>query len=316
MLGLDGGDGHKYELLRTILKRHFHSDDGHLIETIRSEAEFIDLQSGQLLFRQGERSDDVYFLLSGRLRAYTEEAGKRVILGEIGRGETVGELALFTDEPRSASIVALRNSALVRVTRQQVERAFAVSPQIALQMTRTIIERFRRAERQRPAPISPVNVCLLPISPGIDAAAFAHSVRAARGADQAAIAIIDHLEIGQRFGAGPSPEAVADYIDDVEARSKAVYLVTDGTQSDWTKLCLQHSDEVVLLADARQDGSLAGVEERYLTGDAPVSVARQTLMLLHEIDTRSPRDTARWLRTRPSVRHFHIRPKLQRDMSR
>ena len=114
MLGTNGGDGHKYELLRTILKRHFHSDDDHLIETIRSEAEFTDLQSGELLFRQGERSDDVYFLLSGRLRAYTEDGSKRTILGEIGRGETVGELALFTEEPRSASIVALRNSAWSR----------------------------------------------------------------------------------------------------------------------------------------------------------------------------------------------------------
>jgi predicted acylesterase/phospholipase RssA len=68
MLGTNAGDGHKYELLPTILKRHFHSDDEHLIETIRSEAEFTDLQSGELL--QGDRSDDVYFLLSGRLRAY------------------------------------------------------------------------------------------------------------------------------------------------------------------------------------------------------------------------------------------------------
>jgi NTE family protein len=146
-------------------------------------------KSGELLFRQGERSDDVYFLLSGRLRAYTEEGGKRTILGEIGRGETVGELALFIDEPRSASIVALRNSALVKVTRRQVERAFAVSPKIALQMTRTIIERFRRS-----------------------------------------VAIIDPLE------ASPALETLADYIDDVEARSKAVYFVTDGMESDLTKL--------------------------------------------------------------------------------
>jgi NTE family protein len=96
------------------------------------------------------------------LPAYTEDGGKRTMLGEIGRGETVAELALFTDEPRSASVVALRNSALVKVTRRQVERAFAVSPRIALQMTRTIIERFRRSERQRPAPKpSPIRADLL-----------------------------------------------------------------------------------------------------------------------------------------------------------
>jgi NTE family protein len=58
------------------------------------------------------------------------------------------------------------------------------------------------------------------------------------------------------------------------------------------------------------------VEKRYFVGDAPVSVARQTLMLLHDTETRSPRGTARWLSERPSVRHFLIRPKLQRDLRR
>jgi NTE family protein len=315
MLELHRGDHHKHELLRTILKGHFSSDDAELIEAIQSETEFIDLQSGGVLFRQGDRSDDVYFLLSGRLRAYIEDGERRTTLGEIGRGETVGELALFTGEPRSASIIALRDSALVKVTRQLVERALARSPQIALQMTRTIIERFRRSERQRQAPIIPVNVCLLPISTGIDAVALAQDIRATRK-DSSAIAIIDPHEINRRFGTNAAPETVADYIDEVEARSKAVYLVTDGQESAWTKLCLQHCDEIVLLADAKQDAGLTRVESHYLAGHAPVSVARQTLVLLHDIETKSPSGTARWLNARQSVRHFHIRPKLPRDIRR
>jgi NTE family protein len=316
MLEVHRGDHHKQELLRTILKGHFSSDDVDLIEAIQSEAEFTDLQSGEVLFRQRDRSDDVYFLLSGRLRAYVEDGERRTMLGEIGRGETVGELALFTGEPRSASIIALRDSALVKVTRQLVERALARSPQIALQMTRTIIERFRRSERQRQAPIIPVNVCLLPISAGVDAVALARDIAAASAEDSTAIAIIDAHQIDQRFGTNAAPETVADYIDEVEARSKAVYLVTDGQESAWTKLCLQHSDEIVLLADAKQDAGLTRVENHYLAGLAPVSVARQTLVLLHDIETRSPRGTARWLNARQSARHFHIRPKLPRDIRR
>ena len=94
---------HKQDLLQGILKGHFASDDAELIENIRSEADFISLPSGGILFQQGDRSDDVYFVLSGRLRALTED-GKKRALGEIGRGETIGELALFTGEPRSATV--------------------------------------------------------------------------------------------------------------------------------------------------------------------------------------------------------------------
>lgn len=322
MSELSREDRHRHELLQTILQGHFSSDDKGLIEDIQSEAEFIDLPSGGVLFLQGEHSDDVYFLLSGRLRALAQVGGENTTLGEIGRGETVGELALFTGEPRSASIVALRDSSVVKVTRQQIERALAKSPQIALQMTRTIIERFRRSERQRQTPVIPVNVCIVPISAGIDAVALAHSMRAAKGEDGKAIAVIGPEDIDKRFGADAAntgrqaPGLVARYIDEIEARSKAVYLVADGSVSAWTKLCLQHSDEIVLLADASQGPGISSVETRYLAGDAPVSIARQTLVLLHDTETKSPTGTARWLSARRVSRHIHIRPKLPRDIRR
>ena len=319
---LNGGDRRRSDLLLTILKGHFSSDDADLVERVQSEAEFIDLPSGGVLFLQGDHSDDVYFVLSGRLRAFVDVGGERTTLGEIGRGETVGELALFTGEPRSASIVALRESTVAKVTRRLVERALAKSPQIALQMTRIIIERFRRSERQRQAPVVPVNVCLLPISAGIDAVAIAHSMRAAKGEDGKAIAIIDPEDIDKRFGrdaARTEREAsgiVTRYIDEIEARSKAVYLVTDGTKSAWTELCLRHSDEILLLADASQAPGLSTVEANYLAGDAAVSIARQTLVLLHDTNTKSPTGTARWLKARRVSRHVHVRPKLPRDVRR
>lgn len=109
----NGAGRHRHDLLQTILKGHFASDDADLIASIKASAEFIDLPSGAILFHQGEHSDDVYFVLAGRLRAHLDIRGETRILGEIGRGETVGELALFTGEPRSASIIALRDSLVV-----------------------------------------------------------------------------------------------------------------------------------------------------------------------------------------------------------
>ena len=321
-LNEEGPHRYDFDLLQTILKGHFASDDAELIESIRSEAEFIDLPSGSVLIRQGEHSDDVYFVLSGRLRALAEAGSETRVLGEIGRGETVGELALFTGEPRSASIVALRESSVVKVTRQIVERALAKSPKIALQMTRIVVERFRRSERERQTPVVPVNICILPISPGVDAVALAQSLRAARGDDSAAIAIVGPEDINQRFGTDAasavrqSHGAVAQHIDEVEGASKAVYLVADARESAWAPFCLQHCDEIMLVADAGQNPDLSSVETHYLAGDAPVSIARQTLVLLHGLDTKSPTGTAHWLKARHVSRHFHIRPKLARDMRR
>ncbi|MEO6946338.1 MAG: cyclic nucleotide-binding domain-containing protein, partial [Nitrobacter sp.] len=244
-------------LLKTVLRNYFASDNAGILRAIQSEAGYIDLASGATLLRQGDVSDDVYFVLSGRLYAFSEtESGARKVLSEIGRGESIGELALFTGEPRSATIVAVRDSLLVKVTRAMIERAIMQDPEIEMTMMRLVIRRFRRGERERQAPVVPVNLCILPITAGLDAAEFARSLREAQAAEARPVTVVTADEIAERFGTNPAPsvrrhdDALANYIDEIEARSRAVYLAADGHDTAWTRFCLRHADEVLLLAGA------------------------------------------------------------------
>lgn len=310
-------------LLQTVLHDYFASDNAAILHTIRSEAKYVDLASGAILLRQGDVSDDVYFVLSGRLHAFFDtESGARKILGEIGRGETIGELALFTGEPRSATIMAVRDTLLVKVTRAMIEHAILKHPEIEMSMMRVVIRRFRRRERERQAPRVPVNICILPVTPGPDAADFARSLRSAQAAQAGPVTVVTAADIAERFRiaharpTGQRDDALAGYIDEIEARSRAVYLAADGDDTAWTRFCLRHADEVLLLAGAGHDPGLSAVEQTCLSPAAPISVARQTLVLLHRSDTVIPTGTAHWLNARPDARHFHIRPELPADMRR
>ena len=322
MPGPDSDLQQRQALLRTVLRNYFASDNAEILRTIQSEAEYVELASGGTLLRQGDISDDVYFVLSGRLRAFSEnESGVRKILSEIGRGETIGELALFTGEPRSASIVAVRDSLLLKVTRAMIERAIMQNPEVEISMTRLVIRRFRRGERERQTPVVPVNICILPITAGIDAAEFARALREAQGA-AGPIAVISAGDIAARFGTDPAHpigqhyDALANHIDEIEAKSEAVYLAADDRDTAWTRFCLRHADEVLLLGRAGHDPGLSDVERACLPPAAPISIARQTLVLLHKADTKIPTGTARWLDARPVARHFHVRPDVPRDMQR
>jgi NTE family protein len=310
-------------LLHTVLRNYFGSSNDAILRTIQSEADYIDLASGAILLRQDDISDDVYFVLSGRLHAFSEtESGGRKILGEIGRGETIGELALFTGEPRSATIVAVRDSLLIKVTRAMIEHAIVRSPEIEMSILRTVIRRFRHRERERQPPPVPVNVCILPITPGTNSVEFATCLRDAQAAQAKPVTVVTAEEIAARFGdvpihsAGQRHDALAAYVDQIEARSRAVYLAADGDDTAWTRFCLRHADEILLLADAGRDPAPSEVERTCLPPAAPISIARQTLILLHPADTRIPIGTARWLNARPSARHFHIRSRSSRDMTR
>jgi NTE family protein len=306
MLRHDLLDDHRPTLLSQILRSHLTDGGDETIDYIESGAHYLTLGPGDTLLTQGAFGDDVYFVLSGRLRAHSGDE----VLGEIGRGEPVGELAMFTGEARSASIVALRRTVVARISRQLIEGAIARRPELALKLARRVIERFRRQDDIRTPPTVPITLAILPIAPHIDAVDFARRLRAQQPGTLGRIAVIEPAAGGTR-----TVEQHGRMIDAIEQDNAAVYLVADGDDTPWTRACLTHADEIILLADAAAEPSPSAVEHRLLGHDA-ITVARQTLVLLHDADTKSPRGTARWLDCRGRPRHFHIRPKLDTDLAR
>ena len=85
------------------------SADG--LARLEQAARDVDVEAGELLFEQGDPTDGLYVLRSGRLQVLQGE----VVLTELGRGAVVGELGLLTGQVRSASVRALRDSRLVHL---------------------------------------------------------------------------------------------------------------------------------------------------------------------------------------------------------
>lgn len=62
-----------------------------------------------VIFRQGDQSDSVYIILTGRLRSVrTHHNGKKSLVAEYGRGELVGIVEVLTDTARTTTIMAVR----------------------------------------------------------------------------------------------------------------------------------------------------------------------------------------------------------------
>src|SRR4051812_21644339 len=67
--------------------------------------------AGAVLMEQGDEADSLYLVTVGRLRVtMRRDDHTDVVLAELGRGEVVGEMALVTNDPRSATVAAVRDS--------------------------------------------------------------------------------------------------------------------------------------------------------------------------------------------------------------
>lgn len=306
--------------LTDILNRFFGADDESFLALVRSRVVFRYLEAGDVLLKQGELSDDLYFVLSGRLRAIQAKSNaKDTVLGEIGRGETIGELALILGEPRSASIIALRDSILASLTKVDFETIIKVHPRLALSLARGAIQRMRLAERRRGPPEKPVTICVLPIDPTVDALAFSKDLQVAREKYDSPIRLIANqdtqISTAQPNFADHRAEA-RDWLTALESSANAIILVADLELTPWTDFCVHHSDEILLLANFDSPPRVTATEKELFDGANPVPIARQTLVLLHPTTRRSPVGTRRWLDRRTVYRHFHIRFPHEPDLFR
>jgi CRP/FNR family cyclic AMP-dependent transcriptional regulator len=102
---------------------------------------------GSVIMMQGERGDAVYLLAEGQVKVLLiGEDGREVILSVLGPGSFFGEMALLDDEPRSAHVVAMEDSLLLLLRREDFQARLRSSPDVALGLLRELSQRLRRAD--------------------------------------------------------------------------------------------------------------------------------------------------------------------------
>lgn len=314
-------------LLTELLTASFGVMDASSLASLREHLRWVEVAGGQSLIEQGEPGDSLYLSVSGRLRAYVQQDdGSQKMVREMGRGQVIGEMSLFTNEPRSATVVAIRDSVLVRLDKPQFDALVASNPQISMALTRQIISRLKTEHAPSKA-APPVTIGLLPITEEAAQGTLAQAL-AVQLQRFGRVRVVDAATVKDALGldapvAGAEPydmskvsTRVSLLLDQIEAENDFVLLVADDTPTAWSHLCSRHCDELLLLADATKPAVVHPNETDCLVLRPPRTEAAQILVLLHSADVLCPSGTARWLARRPVADHIHIRPTLERDMAR
>ncbi len=113
-------------------------------QLLAGRLETVMVEGGEVLIREGDPADGIYLVFSGRLQARLGAGDDFSVIGEAGRGEVVGEAALLTDQPRGATVVALRDSLVLRLSVEAFEELLAQSPMLLRPIAGQVIERLRR----------------------------------------------------------------------------------------------------------------------------------------------------------------------------
>src|SRR5919202_2066705 len=104
---------------------------------------------GSVILFENDPGDALYIVREGRVKVVlVGEDGREVILGVLGVGDHFGELSLIDNQPRAAHVIAMDDSSLLVLYRDDFRRRVETSPAVALALLTELSRRLRRADEK------------------------------------------------------------------------------------------------------------------------------------------------------------------------
>ncbi|XP_030853338.1 patatin-like phospholipase domain-containing protein 7 [Strongylocentrotus purpuratus] len=287
--------------------------------------DWMQLEAGKAVYRQGDQSQCTYIVLNGRLRSVVQlPSGKRELMGEFGRGEIVGIVEVLTLKERVTTVHAIRDTELAKLPTGMLNLIKRKFPHTVTRLIEILGQRLLgqveekmgstklTAEERRTTVENLSTVALIPGSDDVPLARFAleltHSLSAV-----GSVLRLTKEHILQTLG-GSALDSVHEYrltswLGQQEDLHNIVLYQADKRMTAWTQRCIRQADCILIVALADRDPNNVSEMETQL--EALAVRAQKELILLHrEKDGiyKPPSGTAEWLNARGwCVSHHHIR---------
>ncbi len=222
----------------------FSGVDPELVEQLAAKSRTRRLAAGKWLFRERDPGDEMYVVRAGRLEVVDE--GADAVIREYRRGDALGELALLTDSPRSASVRAARATEVIAVDQADFTELLHGSPALSSALNRSLSRRLQdtRASASTARP-RPATVALIELDGRIPLWRLAAWLGAALEA-HLSVAVLGGEEVPGAEVPGAPAAVYGPLLDRAEAGHDLVLLVGGSALHEpWTKFCLQHADRIL-----------------------------------------------------------------------
>ena len=236
-----------------------------------------------------------------------------VFVREIGAGQPIGELGLLLDQPRSASVTALRDSLLVELDRAAFNRLIERTPSVLLPLSRRIAERLATIRPDSPLDV-PAGTLVVAASPSVDLAGLWSQL--APLLTQYGARCLSMAELIHASGSSGElePWRATRWVEAEARAGRPVFVLGDDQAA--AKALAPDMDRTLVVADATARVGIGPLERQFARLRDQGVPARFDLALLHSADCKLPRGTAAWLDAIQPARHHHLRIGHRRDLER
>ena len=236
------------------------------LTAIWSQAKILHPQRGETLVRQHAPSNSVFVVVSGRFEVWVE--GQDRAINEIGIGEPIGEVGFFSGAPRTATVIAARDSVVLELDRVSFDRVAQEVPAIHQTLLSALARRVADNSGHRSsAPQAGVARTIAVIAGGREPLprAFFDRLTDIVGRGGKGL-VLSSAELQRLFpGQRPDEPTVSNWLNAIENDYNLIAYMADDTLTDWTRKAIRQADQVVVVVSGDAPDGINPVEDITLT---------------------------------------------------
>jgi predicted acylesterase/phospholipase RssA len=286
----------------------FKSLHSNVLKELASSLKVLLISGGETLIQQDEIDSTLYILWHGRLKVYRkneeQETGSEDI-AEISVGQIVGEISLLTDFPRTATVRAIRDSVILKLTKANFLHFQEQNPASILEMAKIAIQRLIVKKR---ATQPGENMRTISISPAGNTNDHSFSRKLVEKMESVKPTLLMTKErCNAHFGKDlaemhphdPEGVQITQWFNSLEKDWGFIIYETDPQLTPWTERCLRQADRVILVGDESASKELNSIEKYLFSQKERACI---DLIVLHP--AQKAEKTAEWFEGR-ILNHFH-----------
>uniref|UniRef100_A0A914WFW7 lysophospholipase n=1 Tax=Plectus sambesii TaxID=2011161 RepID=A0A914WFW7_9BILA len=291
--------------------------------------DWVLLDSGLAIYRQGDAADCLYVVLSGRLRSVVRQNDKKTVIEEFGRGDLVGMIEVLQKKPRSTTVLAVRYSQLAKVPDGLLNFIKLKYPQVGFRMVQLLGQYYASYHRRltgggSPSADAPTShhdpmahiknlhtIAVMPASKSVPLVAFTCELYHALNVNLNVLRlssgkVADHLD--PNVLDKNADFRLMHWLNVQEDNFPLVIYECDYEFTPWTRRCMRQADAILIVANGdTKTPKLDFLGDQLSFGQDGIRTNKELILLWKE-GTEGPTGTFEWLKAGGWFSgHHHVR---------
>jgi len=288
-------------------------DDAQLTKLLK-KFKIVHLKKSKILFHQGSFSNSLYLVVQGKLVVFLKQKNnEKKILNMINPGETVGEVGALSNEPRTATVKALENSILLKLSSDEFNELTHQYPFVMqktlgnlMKRSRNLIQLVSNKEslRKHVVILAANKKCILQ---SLSEKLFTMAYH------------VDDIVMLSDFSTGiqqTDEVQLKAHISLSEAKNKVILYILKSTKTMLAQLAFENVDTIYVVGEGYSDAHIESSVMKQLKSNKSYLQTRIELILLYENEMQRPQNTSRWLDLTKFDLHHHVRINQDKDWQR